>query len=353
MKTPSIDLIISILIGCYILCSCSGTPQLIGTGEGQIELNYGQYGYLLYKMFNIMDTSYVYADMSDTQMKELRQKYMKKINKSSSSEDFVEIVQNIFNEVKDPLLSMYTGKKSIRYEMPRPGDVQSMLYARTFDTYAVKDCKEIDAFFVHHICKTNAAGEEEGNYILISFSNAYEKVPKQRVDSLIYAMKEENPSGYIIDLRSSGNIVGFEGFVDFFSYFYPLKGGLYYLKSLHSVDEMSFIGKNTIGENTSVYIIVNEGTVGLYNIAAYVLSSLPNVKIVSRSQSGGYGAICRTICLSQISNVYFTYPVIDVGNKEAESFYYPLRPDINVDWEGNTVFGRYDKCVEAAIYANN
>ena len=208
---------------------------------------------------------------------------------------------------------------------------------------------------VNHLYRKDAEGNRSGNYIFISFSGTFVVKSPDEINEFLSSLVLDDASGFIIDLRGQSSVNGIQALdfcLTFVSEFYPATEHDYYCRSVKSIEKLQLRGKNTITDRYPIAIIVNEETFGLKSIIAYALASLDNVKTISCSHSGGYGAICREYLVATLDKnipVSLRYPAIDIGNWKTESFYPPLLPDYHVEWEGNSVINRYDKCVETAI----
>ena len=97
-----------------ILTSCVGEPIVQGgidiDGE-LVKMRYGEYGYAFKRIYDLLDTSYVYLDKYDKNWKEFGTRYVKKMKDVSSPEEFGDVMQMFMDEMNDPLIALRIGNR--------------------------------------------------------------------------------------------------------------------------------------------------------------------------------------------------------------------------------------------------
>lgn len=323
------------------------------------------------QVWNTLDTSYVFFDVMPCDWDSLHKAQSDVMKSVKTEEEFKIAMKEFFAAMQDPniLFTYQFGHPAWSVHAPwMTLDCHDWI-PKDYDTYSIlNDSKDIgiENGTMHLVtaARINKLNKDTTRYNAIVFMGSpYDPNGMYKAYFKNYLKKlssEPTSTGLIIDFRIKGS-VNVTVASTILEAFYP-EGETCTItakvrastssKDLVNAGNMAFTGEG-LYSNKPVVILVNEDVSLEEHVLASILSELPNVTIVGRSQSCGRGGICaqaRLIVPEHLTPNILAYPRVALTDDKHKSLSSPLLPDVFVDWPLTSWMGNnYDKCLDAAL----
>lgn len=322
-------LFFALVIGLF--CSCRPRPEVI--------LPESEYPECFDHVWKTLDANYPYFDYVTLDMDKAREKYMQLAEEVRHPRIFGDLLFAFLKELDDPNTHVRFPEQahSYAYNIPTKDYPAINLFANDLyiggtmqDELEKGTCMRI-ASVLFKIVYRNSGSNVYPLIVWTSRDHIHDTIQQQILATLPQCMNTLT-KGMVLDLRTnrSSSVDFAEKFVPYF--YEPGTHHLYEYSNNSSTDKQTYtIEGNGLLANTPIAIIVNESTTGECSWLARVLQSRENVAIVGRAD-GGPG--CLHTQSEDYKGVSVKYPSARI-EKDGQTFYDPLVPEILVEWEGN------------------
>ena len=332
-----------------------------------------EYARLFNGICDTMENHYVFFDQMNSDWDSIRPYYQAKINNISEEKEFVSQMNSFLATIGDPYINISYNRQYMANDFPIAKDCS---YAPDPKRDETAECIKSHSNGATHSYYTLMKKEEVvTDSIFYDFMAIKVASTSQAAPVLVQQLKEisENSTadGLIIDLRSS-----IKSYRDI-----NILVAAHITQSLLHKDEEHILCEYKRSESdtiTSIFpvtqvkliglgycvdkpivVLVNENVLGVKHILASMLSELPNVCIIGRHSTTGYGCVAKEYSVGSkhhknyannkmlLPSYRYTYNEVDISENI-------LNPDILVDWDveqesSTSAIYSFDKCLYEAM----
>ena len=289
-------------------------------------------------VWQTLDANYPYFDYTTLDMDKKYKEYIRRTEEVSDAKEMGRLLDDFLKEFRDLNVFVY---------YPELGSITYDILTRDFPAYNLfandlyigetfqDDVKngtliQVGPMYLKKVYRNGG----QNIYPLIFCTNQtyIHDTIQQQILATLPLLANTPIEGIVLDFRRMRSLdVDFiEKFVPYF--YEPGTHHLYEYSNDSSTGEQTYtIEGNGLLANTAIAIIVNESTTGECSWLARVLQARENIAIVGRAE-GGPG--CLHTQSAGCNGVKVIYPSARI-EKDGQTFYDPLVPEILVEWEGN------------------
>lgn len=290
-------------------------------------------------VWQTLDANYPYFDYVKLDMDKKYQEYIHRTEEVRDAKGLGTLLDDFLKEFDDPnvLVDYPEQAWSIAYNIPTKDYPANNLFANDMyiggtmqDELEKGTCKCIGPM-LFKIVSRNSGRNIYPLIVYTSHTYIHDTIQQQILATLPQYINTLT-KGLVLDLRT--NRFSSVDFVEkILPYFYESgTHQLYAYSSNSSTNAQTYtVVGNGVLAKIPIAILVNESTTGECSWLARVLQSRENVAIVGRAD-GGPG--CLHTQSEGCNGVRVAYPSARI-EKDEQTFYDPLVPEILVDWEGN------------------
>jgi hypothetical protein len=293
-------------------------------------------------VWQTLDANYPYFDYTTLDMDKKYNEYIRRAEEVSDAKELGRLLDDFLKEFSDPnILVDYPEQTwSIAYNIPTKDFPAYNLFANDLyvggemqDELENGTCTRIGPTLVKWVYRTTSNGGENLYPLILCTNQTYiHDTIQQQILATLPLLANTPIEGIVLDFRCM-RFLDVDFIEKFVPYFYePGTHHLYEYSNNSSTDKQTYtIEGNGLLANTTIAIIVNESTTGEFSWLARVLQARENIAIVGRAE-GGPG--CLYTQSAGCNGVKVNYPSARI-EKDGQTFYDPLVPEIWVDWVGN------------------
>lgn len=293
-------------------------------------------------VWQTLDANYPYFDYTTLDMDKKYNEYIRRAEEVSDAKELGRLLDDFLKEFSDPnILVDYPEQTwSIAYNIPTKDFPAYNLFANDLyvggemqDELENGTCTRIGPTLVKWVYRTTSNGGQNLYPLILCTNQTYiHDTIQQQILATLPLLANTPIEGIVLDLRCM-RFLDVDFIEKFVPYFYePGTHHLYEYSHNSSTDKQTYtIEGNGLLANTTIAIIVNESTTGEFSWLARVLQARENIAIVGRAE-GGPG--CLHTQSAGCNGVKVNYPSARI-EKDGQTFYDPLGPEIWVDWVGN------------------
>lgn len=325
------------------------------------------------EVWTCIDRNYVFFELMPCDWDELHQSYLAKTASVESDTEFAEMLTEMLTQTEDPMIRVWyysTGARCPNIFYAK--DKAHRLWPQSQESYRIIDePNTIGSVTVSfgRIVRVDSNEVVTHVYDAVSFNDSeiddYMGVMGQMFQQYLQAYADNGlANGLIVDLRSC-QWMDIPFMTKVLECLYP-KDVSYTLTLKHRspaifrhdvfvpTENMTITGKGFY-DSKPIAVLINRATIMTPHVLATVLGELPNAVVIGREPDNGRGGAWNFHKMETADNdrngIY--YPGVLLQDDTHDTFIYPLKPDIYVDWNPDYTTGGglrpYDKCIDTAL----
>ena len=293
-------------------------------------------------VWQTLDANYPYFDYTTLDMDKKYKEYIRRTEEVSDAKELAWLLDDFLEEFRDlnvlvyyPELggsSTYTMLTRLTRDFPAYNLFANDLYVggEIQDEFENGTLIHVGPMYLKKVYRNG--GQNIYPLIICTNQTYIHDTIQQQILATLPLLANTPIEGIVLDFRRM-QYLDVDFIEKFVPYFYePGTHHLYEYSNNSSIGEQTYtIEGNGLLANTAIAIIVNESTAGEFSWLARVLQARENIAIVGRAE-GGPG--CLHTQSAGCNGVKVNYPSARI-EKDGQTFYDPLVPEIWVDWVGN------------------